>query len=76
MANIRDAENAYLNGKMNFDTWKKKFEADWYQPLALAQIAMAWRKLPPEGRQMMDRGAAEMLEQMFGGNDASKIQAG
>jgi len=64
--NIRDAESAYLSGKLVFDEWLAEFEAEWFRPVALMQIAMMFKQLPPEGLAAMDPRVLEQLRMMFG----------
>ncbi len=39
MATIKDAEDAWLQAKAEFETWKADFEREWFAPLGRDLIA-------------------------------------
>ena len=50
MTDITIAESAYLAGKANFEKWKEKFEAEWFEPLGVDAIRMLVASMPDEAK--------------------------
>lgn len=70
---IFDAESAFLDGLVQFDDWKNKFEAEWLQPLGETLIASALQSLDPEAHMMlreMNPEAYDRVVEKIGGRNA------
>lgn len=66
---VTNAESAYLAGKANFEAWKAKFEANWYEPLGIDAVRMLVDGLPDEAKaelKKMDSEAYDYVMEMVG----------
>ena len=69
MTDITTAESAYLGGKANFEAWKERFEAGWYEPLGVDAIRMLVDGLPDEAKDELrkqDEEAYDYVMEMVG----------
>jgi len=69
MTDITNAESAYLGGKANFEAWKAKFEAGWYEPLGIDAIRTLVDGLPDEAKaelKKMDSEAYDYVMEIVG----------
>lgn len=49
--NISDAEDSLMTGRIEFQEWKDRFEANWMAPLGQTQLALLLRSIPPQKQQ-------------------------
>lgn len=52
-ADIRDAEDAFLEAKSQVDEWSAEFLAAWFKPYNEQTAAMLWMSLPENVKQAM-----------------------
>ena len=55
---ISVAESSFLNGKSQFEQWKAKFLAAWYQPVTDQMFLMVVKQImsmPPEVKEQMSQ---------------------
>jgi len=48
MANIRNAESAYLMASARYKDWLAQFLEEWNRPIADAAMIAAWEMMPDE----------------------------
>lgn len=74
--NLRDAESAYMDGRVKFQEWLDEFYAKWYEPLYKTQLALLLSSLTQE--ELMLPGMETVIETtkqlLGGGNYASANQ--
>lgn len=66
---VTNAESAYLAGKANFEAWKAKFEAEWYEPLGVDMLRVMVDSLPDAAKaelRKMDEEAYDYVMEMVG----------
>ena len=69
MTDITNAESAYLAGKANFEEWKAKFEAEWFEPLGIDAIRTLVDSMPDEAKaelRAQDEEAYDYVMEMVG----------
>lgn len=72
MTSIRDAESAFMEGRIVFLEWQQEFFKEWYLPLYRAQLAAMAASMTPQ--EMALPGAQKVLpfvQQLVGGDNAS-----
>jgi hypothetical protein len=55
MSNIRDAQSSYLKGKLRFEKFIAKKQAQWYGPEVATQLMFMIKNIPPEILAQMDQ---------------------
>lgn len=45
---ISDAEDAYLDGRAEFEEWRDRFLIEWSMPLTITVLAGIWQQMTPE----------------------------
>lgn len=55
---ISDAESSFLKGRAEFEMWKRKFDAAWNMPTAIAMLGAYLNKMPIEAKMMAPVEAA------------------
>ena len=60
---ISDAENAFLEGKAQWDEFLEGFLRDWYAPMAKTMIAMMLETMPAEVRAQYDPQVLKKAEE-------------
>ena len=66
---VTNAESAYLAGKANFEAWKAKFEAEWYEPLGVDMLRVMVDSLPDAAKselRKMDEEAYDYVMEIVG----------
>ena len=66
---VTNAESAYLAGKANFEAWKVKFEAEWYEPLGVDMLRVMVDSLPDAAKaelRKQDEEAYDYVMEMVG----------
>ena len=72
MTDITMAESAYLAGKANFEQWRQKFEAEWFEPLGVDMIRTMVEQIPDEAKAELrkaDEEAYDYVMEMVGQED-------
>ena len=59
---IRDAEDAVLEGSVNFETWRDAFLDTWFGPLREMMVRSLVNRLPDDVRGQLDGEALAVLE--------------
>lgn len=70
---VKDAEDAYLEGRSEFEAWREEFINAWTAPIRTALMAIIFQQLPPEMHATLKQMAPEAYEAMMqelGGNHA------
>jgi hypothetical protein len=64
--NVRNAENAILNGMSRVDEWFHNFELNWNKPEVDTAIAMVVKRLPPEVKANLPQKALNQIKERLG----------
>lgn len=59
---ITNAESAYLAGKANFEQWKQKFEAEWFEPLGVDMLRTMIDGLPDQAKTELRKADSEAYD--------------
>ena len=69
--NLRDADDAFLDGTAKVSEWQREFDRAWNEPQVDTQIAYTWqRMIPPQVKALMAARQPEAFERVnkrFGG---------
>lgn len=66
MSDIRQAEDAFLDGRAIFLGWLEEFVMNWYKPMLAMQMGLLMGNLPDEVLQQLDTfapGAVEIVQE-------------
>jgi len=64
MANIRNAESAYLMASARYKDWLAQFLEEWNRPIADAAMIAAWEMMPDEIKDQMREANPEAYDQV------------
>jgi hypothetical protein len=62
--NIADAEDAWLEGSIDFEECQEEFEREWWQPVGETVLQMLWQNIPDEVHAELARRVPDAHEQM------------